>query len=272
MHDGKFPRGGPGAPWWDRLYETDRAEWIDFVDHPDPRLAERARRGLRELDRFQRASLAYRTFSRLALAEVGRPREPRILELGAGRGHLAERLLRDHPTAHVTVSDISPDSVRAFRAGPLGDHPRVTARVIDATAIDAPDRSWDLAVFTMSLHHLQPAQVRMVFREGTRAAHRLLVIDAWRNPAYLAVVPLLFLLGGTAAAHDGAISLRKAYHPSALRALAADCGAPVRLRCGFHPPGYLVACAHRGAPRASGDSAAATAQNRDRPDAGPSRT
>ncbi|MGP4090281.1 class I SAM-dependent methyltransferase [Streptomyces sp. KR55] len=263
MHDGQFPRGGPGAPWWDRLYETDRAEWIDFIDHPDPRLAERARRGLRELDRFQRASLAYRTFSRLALAESGQQREPRILELGAGRGHLAEQLLRDHPTAHVTVSDISTDSVQAFRTGPLGDHPRVTTRVIDATAIDAPDHTWDVAVFTMSLHHLQPAQVRMVLREGTRAAHRLLIIDAWRHPAYLAIVPLLLLLGGAAAAHDGTISLRKAYSPSALHALADDCGAPVHLHCRFHLPGYLVASASRSAQQSPGDTAATTAQNRD---------
>lgn len=244
MQDRKLPRGGPEPAWWDRLYETGRAEWIDLVDQPEH--AERARRGLRGLDRFQRVTHSYRAFSRLALAEAaGQQAEPRFLELGAGRGHLAEQLLRHHPTARVTVSDISLDSVRAFRTGPLGDHPRVTARVIDATAIDAPDNSWDVAVFAMSLHHLEPPQVRKVLREGTRVARRLLIIDGWRHPGYLVVVPLLLLIGGVVTAHDGVISLRKVYSPSALRALADGCGAPVRVCCRFQFPGYLVASAYR---------------------------
>ncbi|MFD5558937.1 class I SAM-dependent methyltransferase [Streptomyces sp. NPDC127068] len=238
-----LPRGGPDATWWDRLYETDRTEWIDLIDQPGA--TARARRGLDGLARFQRLSRAYRTFSRLTLAQVGHLDEPRILELGAGRGHLAQHLLRDHPRAHVTFSDLSPDSVRAFRSGPLADHPRVASQILDATEMDVPEGSWDVAVFAMSLHHLQPAQVRMVLSEGTRVAHKLLIVDAWRNPALLSVVPLLLLVGGACTAHDGVISLRKAYSPSALRALARHGAAPIRVDCRFQLPGYLVATAER---------------------------
>jgi hypothetical protein len=40
-----------------------------------------------------------------------------------------------------------------------------------------------LAVFALSLHHLQPALAARVFAEGTRAANKLLIIDlhVWRR-------------------------------------------------------------------------------------------
>ncbi|MEU3253648.1 class I SAM-dependent methyltransferase [Streptomyces sp. NPDC006997] len=233
-------RGGHGAPWWDRLYETDAREYIDQPEH-----AERAARVLRALDRFQRITLGYRRQSAMVLAATAGAPEPRILELGAGHGRLAARILDRCPAALVTVSDVEPSAVAAFRAGPLAGHPRVTSRVIDATAIDAASGAWDVAVFAMSLHHLDPAQVRRLLCEGTRVARRLLIIDAWRHPAFLAVAPLFLVLGGRDNLHDGVISLRKAYSASALHDLAADCGAAVALDTRFSPPGYLVASAHR---------------------------
>ncbi|MEU9236144.1 class I SAM-dependent methyltransferase [Streptomyces subrutilus] len=231
-----MPRGGPKAAWWDRLYETDRPEYID-----QPSRAAEAAKVLRGLDRFQRLSRAYRVCSRLTLAEAAGVKQPRILELGAGRGRLTQRLLSDCPTARVTVSDVSALSVDALRAGPLGQDSRVEMRVLDATRIDAPDDSWDVAVFAMALHHLTPDQVVQVMVEGTRVARRLLIIDGWRNPGFLAIVPIFFLTGGLVQAHDGLISLRKVYSAEALKALASQSQIPVTVRCRFSLPGYLVA-------------------------------
>ncbi|MBH1932987.1 class I SAM-dependent methyltransferase [Streptomyces sp. AV19] len=231
-----MPRGGPDAPWWDRLYETDRPEYIDL-----PSRAVEAGKVLRGLDRFQLMTRAYRVCSRLTLAEAAGVERPRILELGAGRGRLTQRLLADCPTARVTVSDVSAESVKALDAGPLGSDPRVDLRVVDATDIDAPDDSWDVAVFCMALHHLTPDLVRKLMAEGTRVARRLLIIDGWRNPGFLAITPLFVLTGGLTQAHDGVISLRKCYSARAVEAMAAQCPVPVSVRCRFSLPGYLVA-------------------------------
>ena len=46
---------------------------------------------------------------------------------------------------------------------------------MDATAIDAPDGYFDIAVFALSLHHLPPPVAARVFTEGTRAANKLLI-------------------------------------------------------------------------------------------------
>ncbi|MFW6691881.1 class I SAM-dependent methyltransferase [Streptomyces sp. MAR4 CNX-425] len=247
-----MPRGGPRAARWDRLFETDRDEYIDRPGSPA-----RCRRVLRGLDRFQRLTLGYRTCARLtaaALAAAPGPvpdpfadpfAGPRVLELGAGCGRLSYALLRRLPTAHVTASDVNPRVVDALRAGPLGRHPRAACAVVDATAIDAPAGAYDVAVMAMSLHHLPPAGVAALLREGTRVARTLLLVDGWRHPLSLASVPLMFLTGGPAQAHDGLISLRKVYAAAAVRALAGQCGAPVRVDTRFAPPGYLVATATR---------------------------
>ncbi|AZM47454.1 class I SAM-dependent methyltransferase [Streptomyces sp. WAC 06738] len=235
-----MPRGGPAAARWDRLYETGRAEYIDLPGDPAT-----TRRVLRGLDRFQRLTLGYRTCARLTAAEFGPAPYPRVLELGAGCGRLAYRILRAHPTARVTASDVNPRVVEELRAGPLGRHPRARCAVLDATAIDAPAGAYDVAVMAMSLHHLPPAGVLALLREGTRVARTLLLVDGWRHPLCLVSVPLMFLTGGPAQAHDGLISLRKVYGAAAVRALAGMCGAPLRVHTRFALPGYLVATATR---------------------------
>lgn len=236
-----MPRGGPQAPWWDRWYETGRAEYLD-----QPGAGARVEQVLRGLERFQRLTGAYRVSSRLASAEVAGVPAPAVLELGAGSGRMTRHLLAALPTARLTVSDVNRRTVDAFRTGPLGQHPRTETSVLDATAIDADDDTWDLAVFAFSLHHLDPASVQAALREGTRVARRLLIIDGWRHPAFLAVAPPLMLLtGGLPHLHDGVISLRKVYSASALRALAATSGVHVSLRCRFALPGYLVVSARR---------------------------
>ncbi|MBB1256162.1 class I SAM-dependent methyltransferase [Streptomyces sp. OF3] len=236
-----MPRGGPDASWWDRRYETRREEYIDR-----PETGARCRQALRGLDRFQRLSGGYRTYSRLAVAAVGDdvPR-PRVLELGAGHGRLARHVLARRPGARVTVSDVNPLVVEALRAGPLGRDRRIEIVRLDATAIDRPDGAYDVAVLTTCLHHLPPSGVAAVLREGTRVARRLLVVDGWRNPLYLAAVPLMALTGGWAQAHDGFVSLRRMYGAAAVHALAERCGAPVRVRTRFVPPAYLAVLAER---------------------------
>lgn len=241
-----MPRGGPDASWLDRRLQTNRLEYLDRDDVDDLK-----RQVVRSLGRSGRIFGIHAKLARIALDEVADVPDPRILELGSGHGGLSRALLELHPSAQVTVTDIEPASVAAVAAGDLGSHPRAVVRQMDATAIDAPDGQYDLAVMALSFHHLPPALAAKVFAEGTRAANKLLIIDFRRPPPLLHMLRLavrLPLAPVRPAAHDGLISSLRAYSPSALRALArhADPAISVELRGGAFRPQIVVASRSRG--------------------------
>ncbi|PEG39176.1 methyltransferase type 11 [Mycolicibacterium agri] len=235
----RMPRGGPNASCVDRLLETDRLEYLDRDD-----VDEKTKRSvIRALEWTGEAFGNTEKFARIALDEVAEVPDPKILELGAGHGGLSRKLLDWHPTAELTVTDVEPVSVKAIAAGDLGEHPRATVREIDATAIDAPDGSFDLAVFVLSFHHLPPSLAARVLAEGTRVATKLLIIDLPRPPSPLHIVRLATMLPFAPwipFVHDGVISSLRTYSPSALRALADHASADIELRGGLISPQIAV--------------------------------
>jgi ubiquinone/menaquinone biosynthesis C-methylase UbiE len=230
-----MPRGGPDASCLDRLLQTDRPEYLDR-DDVDPAVKAGV---IATLDRVGSVFGEHDRNTRLVLDEVADVCDPRILELGAGHGTLSRRVLFEHPSAHVTVSDIDPHSVAAMAASDLGDNPRAEVRVVDATAIDAPDGSYDLAVFALSFHHLPPLMAVQVLTEATRVASRLIIIDLARPPAPLHLMRLATMAPLALVwpfAHDGLISSLRTYSPSAFRELAEHAGVAVDVRpAGFGP-------------------------------------
>ncbi|OBA99853.1 methyltransferase type 11 [Mycobacteriaceae bacterium 1482268.1] len=237
-----MPRGGPNASCLDRLLETGRLEYLDRDDVDD----HKKRSVVRALEWTGEVFGTTEKFAHIALDEVADVPDPKILELGAGHGALSRKLLEWHPTAELTVTDVETASVRAITDTDLGQHPRATVRQMDATAIDAPDRQFDLAVFVLSFHHLRPKLAARVLAEGTRAATKLLIIDLPRLPAPLHLVRLATMLPlapWVPFVHDGVISSLRCYSPSALRALAqhADPAIELELRGGLLSPQVAVA-------------------------------
>lgn len=246
-HDiANMPRGGPNASWLDRRLQTDRLEYLDRDDVDDLK-----QKVVHALDRAGRRRFlgAHEKLARIVLAELADVPSPKILELGGGLGGLSSKLLEMHPTAHVTVTDIDPTFVAAVAAGDLGTHPRATVREMDATAIDAADGQYDLAVFAMSLHHLPPERAARVFAEGTRVAKKLLIIDLRRPAAAVHSMVLAATWPFTRVsplAHDGFISQLRTYSPSALRALAHFADPAITVEFPNQRLGPTVAVASRG--------------------------
>lgn len=245
-HIAKMPRGGPDASCLDRLLQTDRQEYLDRDSDGDADLEARKRSVICALDWTGEVFGNHDKFAKIALDEVADVPDPRILELGAGHGGLSRKLLEWHPTARLTITDIETNSVTAIADGDLGAHPRATVREMDATALDAADAEFDLAVFALSFHHLPPDAAARVIAEGTRVAHKLLIIDLPRPPAPLHLLRLATMLPLAAVVpfvHDGVISSLRAYSPSALRALAAhaDPSIEIELRGGLISPQVAVA-------------------------------
>ncbi|ORA11407.1 class I SAM-dependent methyltransferase [Mycobacterium arosiense] len=240
-----MPRGGPDASWLDRRLRTDRLEYLDRDDVDDLK-----RRVIQSLDRSGRRRFmgTYKMCALAALDEVPDVPAPKILELGCGLGGLSRKLLELNPAAQVTVTDIDPEFVASVASSDLGSDPRATVREMDATAIDASDGHYDLAVFALSLHHLAPDQAARVFAEGTRVARKLLVIDLRRWRAPLQLVQLTFTLPFTGlipSLHDAVISSLRAYSPSALRAIAAHADPAITVEFRTRPQGATAMVARR---------------------------
>jgi ubiquinone/menaquinone biosynthesis C-methylase UbiE len=235
-----MPRGGPGASCLDRLLQTDRLEYLDRDDVDDD-----VKRGVvRTLDRAGDLFGEHDRNARLVLDEVAGVADPAILELGAGHGAVSRRILREHPTARVTASDIDPDSVAMMAAGELGSDPRATVRTIDATEIEADDDTFDVAVFALSFHHLPPEKAARVLTEATRVAPSFVIVDLARPPAPLHLIRLATVAALAPVwpfAHDGLISSLRAYSPSALRVLAAHAGVEMDVRPAGMGPQVAVA-------------------------------
>ena len=117
----------------------------------------------------------------IALRHVTDSVAPKILDLASGNGGLSRRLLDKHPHVEVTLTDLDPMVVGNLTLSDLGNHPR--ALVCDATAIDAPDGYFDLAVFARPFRDVPPVTATWILGEGTRAASKLLIIDLGRPPS-----------------------------------------------------------------------------------------
>jgi SAM-dependent methyltransferase len=129
----------------------------------------------------------YDTLSRLLLGPfLGRisadvaavaPDGAQLLEVGCGPGHLSMRLARRHGL-QVTGVDLDPAMIARARANldrpGDGDGRRPSLLVGDVAALAFPDRSFDLVVSTLSMHHWADpaaglAEIGRVLRPGGRA-------------------------------------------------------------------------------------------------------
>jgi SAM-dependent methyltransferase len=105
------------------------------------------------------------------------PDGARVLEVGCGPGHLSIRLARQYGL-EVTGVDLDPTMVTRARANAdrpeTDDQRRPEFLVGDVAALAFPDRSFDLVVSTLSMHHWADpaaglAEIGRVLRQGARA-------------------------------------------------------------------------------------------------------
>jgi ubiquinone/menaquinone biosynthesis C-methylase UbiE len=93
-----------------------------------------------------------------------------VLEIGAGSGSVAQRLLSRNPELAWVAMDIDPHMTRAA-ATRLHGFRNASAKTADATAMPFPDESFDSVVSCLMLHHIVDweravAEVARVLRPG----------------------------------------------------------------------------------------------------------
>lgn len=202
---------------------------VEYLDRPVPATDRDA--SLADIDRlnawFGGYALTFRAVEAL-LEDRGRPSPPGsappvpvVVDVGGGRGDLARRLLRrarrrGRPL-RVVVVDRAP--------GPTA--PGVLRIRADATALPIRPGGVDVVVTLLTLHHLEPAAAVRCLAEMRAAARRGIVVnDLLRSPLTLAMVWLATRLfcRHRFSRNDGPLSVRRAYSPRELAALARRAG------------------------------------------------
>jgi SAM-dependent methyltransferase len=211
---------------------------LEILDGPTPapdRLA-----SLADIERlnswFGGHALTLRHVAR-ALERLPRGRPVRILDVGAGAGHLAIRLVRWARRAGRPIRVIALDHTVAPAGAAARDYAEITVVCGDAAALPVCTAGVDLVVSSLLLHHLPPEAAVAALAEMARAGRIGFVVnDLWRARLGVAIVWLAtrLLARHPISRHDGPLSVRRSYSPDEIRGLAARARVP-RLEIHRHP-------------------------------------
>jgi len=131
----------------------------------------------------------------------------RVLDIGCGGGALLAYLRRRMGVEVIGVDQKPP--------------PTTAAPVIEADAVTDKLPDADVAVCTLTAHHLTPEQIVALIRNVSRSARRFIIHDLIRHPLPLALFTVFLCpLIGKEAAADGKLSIRRAYTPEELTEIA----------------------------------------------------
>lgn len=166
-----------------------------------------------------------------------------LLDIGTGGGDVAVDVTRRLGRGARAIGLDRHAGTIDYARGRLANQPAVRLVRGDATALPLADGSVDVACSTTFLHHLDDAQAAACLAEMNRVARRgVVVIDLERTRLTYAGVWLVTRVANRVAAHDGPVSVRRAFTYDELRALAARAGlaAPALTR---HVPFRVMLCA-----------------------------
>lgn len=202
-------------------------EWLDAETLDEPSL----RRNLADIRRIN----AWLGWTRFAVAAVMRHVRGAhlhtfsLLDVACGSADIplavARRAERMNITPRIVATDLSPQIVAIARQHTAGAS-TITVERQDALALSFPDRSFDIGLCTLALHHFDPAEAAILLRNLKRVSRHVLVFDVARSPgAYAGAVLLTRLMPmDRMTRHDAPASVRRAYSLAELRAIAFAAG------------------------------------------------
>ena len=204
---------------------------------------------LRDLARVNRwldgSSLSWRALLRLRELSPS-TRALRLLDIGTGSADIPRDLLRRARAAQlgleITATDVRPQIVDLARANSAGVE-GLTVEPADPRRLDFGDGTFDVAHASLVLHHLEPEAATELLTEMRRVAPRgVIVNDLDRARRWWLGARLLTLLatGNRYTRHDAPLSVRRAYRPDEIGALARAAGLREVARL-WARPGYRYA-------------------------------
>jgi SAM-dependent methyltransferase len=173
--------------------------------------------------------------------EVLRQRAHSVLDVGCGSGDVVRALVREARRRgrglDVVASDYS-DAVLAIARDRSASETSIRFERADGRALPFADSSFDVATCNLALHHFEPPDAVALLRELRRVSRITpLVSDLVRSRVgFAAAYAFAHLIArNRLTRHDAPLSVRRAYTPAEVSALARQAGwsAPVVRRAPY---------------------------------------
>lgn len=206
--------------------ETESAERMDAPDLPSADLAG----ALRNLTWLNRCFGGFRVAARFTarhLAAGGKPLT--VLDVATGGADIPAGLVRQARAAgrrlRVIALDRHPQTL-AFARRVSRPFPEITLVRGDARALPLRDRSVDLALCNLSLHHFDDREAVQVLGEMARVSRAALLVNDLRRSrlGFLLTALLLSWCPNPLTRADGPLSVRRAFTLEEVLALATRAG------------------------------------------------
>jgi 2-polyprenyl-3-methyl-5-hydroxy-6-metoxy-1,4-benzoquinol methylase len=166
----------------------------------------------------------------LPLLETSTSDPIRILDAACGGGDLSRRIVDEArelaKRVNVTALDLNAKAIECARQASV-DYPEISFVHGDALHPPFEPAAFDVVILATFLHHLPPDAVVTVLRAARNLSRGTIVAaDLVRSPfAYLGIHVFAGLARfNTISAHDGAVSVCRAYTPTELAKLARQAG------------------------------------------------
>ena len=230
-------------------HRKDAEELLDQTGHDPAELAGNLR-DIRTVNRVAGGTAIVLRHLPEMLDHVPRDCPAEILDLATGSGDIPRALIawagRQSRPLRLTVTDRSPQILTEARRM-LAGVPDVTFTVCDARAVPMPDRSFDVVLCSLALHHFAPGGAVQVLGEMDRLSRTGFILNDIRRcrAGYLAAwAASRIATRNRLTRHDMPLSVLRAYTPDELRALLRQAGI-LEARVTTHPLFRMAAVHHK---------------------------
>jgi SAM-dependent methyltransferase len=205
------------------------SELLDQAGHDPAELAANLR-DIRTVNRLAGGATTVLRHLPELIGRVPRGRPVEILDLATGSGDIPRVLVawaaRNGRPLHLTVTDLSPEILAEARRT-LAHVSGVKFAICDAREVPSAERSFDVVLCSLSLHHFAPGEAVRVLREMDRLSRTGFILNDVRRCAvgYLAAwTASRISTRNRLTRHDMPLSVLRAYTPDELRALLGEAG------------------------------------------------